>query len=145
MVAGAAANKRLGKKVAEIYNWIEAQIADGKVKARCSACGKCCDFDSFDHRLFITPPELMYLTANIGRENVRPMATGRCPYNVEDKCTVYEYRFAACRIFCCNAGRDFQSGLSEAVLTKLKSACAEFGIPYNYSDLATALNAFAGD
>lgn len=143
MVAGAAANKRLEKKVAEIYNWIEAQITDGRTKAQCSACGKCCDFDSFDHRLFITPPELIYLTANIGRENIRPMRTNSCPYNIDGKCTVYEYRFAACRIFYCGGDTDFQSELSESVLEKLKSLCTEFQIPYCYSDLASLLNAFS--
>ena len=143
MVAGYGANSRLGKKVAEIYGWLDAQIRDNnQLTGQCSACGKCCDFDGFDHRLFITGPELKYLAANLGDENVMPMTTSRCPYNIEGKCTVYEYRFAACRIFYCSADADFQSELSETVLKKLKSLCAEFEIPYRYSDLAFALNAF---
>ena len=99
--------------------------------------------ENFDHRLFITPPELMYLRANLGGKNIMSMSTGRCPYNIEGKCTVYEYRFAACRIFCCGADEDFQSELSEKALKKLKSLCAEFQIPYCYSDLSNALNAYA--
>ena len=143
MVAGSGKDDRLIKRVAEIYDWLETQIADGNTKGRCRACGECCDFESFDHRLFITGPELMYLRANLGGENIMPMATGRYPYNIEGKCTVYEYRFAACRIFCCSADEDFQSELSETTLKKLKSLCEEFQIPYRYSDLANALNAFA--
>ena len=143
MVAGSEKDSRLGKKVAEIYGWLDAQIRENnQLTGQCSACGKCCDFDGFDHRLFITRPELMYLTANLSDENVMPMTTSRCPYNIEGKCTVYEYRFAACRIFCCGADADFQSELSETVLKKLKSLCEEFQIPYRYSDLAFALNAF---
>ena len=139
------------EKVAEIYNWLDAQICENDdLAGRCDVCGKCCDFDGFDHRLFATPPELMYLTtrrqaANIGTENVKPMPTsrplgGKCPYNIDSKCTVYEYRFAACRIFCCRADTDFQSKLSESALKKLKSLCTEFQIPYRYTDLVTALN-----
>ncbi|NQT01006.1 MAG: hypothetical protein HQ580_03190 [Planctomycetes bacterium] len=143
MVAGCGTDERLGKKVAEIYDWLETQITDGNNEAQCSACGKCCDFDGFDHRLFITGPELKYLAANLGDENIMPMTTSRCPYNIEGKCTVYEYRFAACRIFCCSGNADFQSELSESVLKKLKSLCAEFQIPYRYIELADALNAFA--
>lgn len=143
MVANSAANDRLSKKVAEIYDWLEAQISDSNTKGLCRACGECCDFDVFDHRLFITPPELMYLKASLGGENIKPMLTGRCPYNIEGRCTVYEYRFAACRIFYCSGDSDFQSELSEKALAKLKSLCAEFQIPYYYSDLANALNAFA--
>ncbi len=142
MVAGPAANGRLGKKVTEIYDWLETQIADSNKISQCKACGECCDLEGFDHRLFITPPELMYLRENLGDENIRPMPTGRCPYNIEGKCTVYEYRFAACRIFYCSGDEDFQSELSETALKKLKSLCAECQIPYRYSDLANALNGF---
>jgi len=143
MVAGYGANRLLCKKVAELYDWLEAQIHENhQLTGQCSACGKCCDFDGFDHRLFITGPELMYLAANLGDENVIPMTTSRCPYNIEGKCTVYEYRFAACRIFSCSADADFQSELSEVVLKKLKSLCEEFQIPYRYNDLAFELNAF---
>jgi hypothetical protein len=142
MVANSAANDRLSKKVAEIYDWLEAQISGSNTKGLCRACGECCDFDVFDHRLFITLPELIYLKVNLGGENIMSMPTSRCPYNIEGKCTVYEYRFAACRIFYCSGDSDFQSELSEMALTKLKSLCAEFQIPYCYSDLANALNAF---
>lgn len=86
----------------------------------------------------------MYLTANLGAENIKPMTDSRCPYNIDGKCTIYEYRFAGCRIFCCNADADFQSRLSEEVLKKLKSTCAEFQIPYRYTDLAVGLNNLAG-
>jgi hypothetical protein len=144
MVAGSGRDDRLGKKVAEIYDWLEIQISDSNKKGQCSACGECCDFEDFEHRLFITPPELMYLRANLGDEKIKPMPTGRCPYNIEGKCTVYEYRFAACRIFCCCGDEDFQSELSETALKKLKSICTEFKIPYRYSYLANALNGFVG-
>ncbi|HUU19961.1 MAG TPA: hypothetical protein VMW72_22605 [Sedimentisphaerales bacterium] len=157
MVAGCGTNKRLLGKVAEIYTWLDTQIRDNnKLTGRCKACGKCCDFggpapdseQGFDHLLFVTPPELMYLTAmrqaeNPGAENIKSMPTNRCPYNIDGKCTVYEYRFASCRIFCCSADVNFQSKLSESVLEKLKSLCTEFQIPYRYTDLAAALNSLA--
>jgi Fe-S-cluster containining protein len=154
MVAGCRTNKRLLERVARIYKWLDAQIHDNnQLTGQCKACGKCCDFGEpapgldqvFDHRLFITPPELMYLTAmrqaaNLGAVKIKPMPANRCPYNVGGKCTVYEYRFAGCRIFYCNADVDFQSKLSESSLEKFKFLCAEFQIPYHYIDLATALN-----
>ena len=143
MVAGPKTKNQLLNKVAEIYEWLDEQIhlPDGLV-GRCDTCGKCCDFDAFDHRLFVTPPELIYLAAKLGAENIKPMPSRRCPYNVDGKCTIYTYRFAGCRIFSCKGDKDFQSGLSETVLKRLKSICAEFQIPYHYTDLATALNGF---
>jgi hypothetical protein len=85
----------------------------------------------------------MYLAESLSPENIKSMPTNRCPYNIDGKCTVYEYRFASCRIFCCSADVDFQSKLSESALEKLKSLCTEFQIPYRYTDLAAALNSLA--
>jgi Fe-S-cluster containining protein len=144
-------NHQLIKKVAEIYKWLDSQIRESvHLAGICNTCGKCCDFAQFDHRLFVTTPELMYLAANLGAENVKPMTTGRgstplttgCPYNVGGKCTIYKYRFSGCRIFSCKGDTDFQSRLSESTLKKFKSLCTDLQIPYRYTDLATALNDF---
>ena len=143
MVAGHRTDNRLLERVAEIYAWLDLRIRRSSNRAgACRACGDCCDFDAFDHRLFVTPPELIYLAANMGGESIKAMPTGRCPYNVDGKCSVHEHRFAGCRIFCCNGDADFQSELSESALARLKSICTEFQIPYRYLDLATALNTF---
>jgi len=144
-VAGPETRQQLLEKVAEIYVWLEKQInAAGSTAGKCRSCGDCCDFEGFDHRLFVTPPELMYLMTNLGTENIKPMPAGRCPYNIDGKCAIYEYRFSGCRIFCCNGDADFQSRLSEEVLQKLKSICVDFQIPYRYTDLAAGLNNLAG-
>jgi len=145
MVAGTGVDKRLLERVAEIYNWLDEQIySGGGLAGECRSCGDCCDFDGFDHRLFITRPELMYLAANLDAEKIKPMPSNRCPYNTDGKCSIYEYRFSGCRIFCCNGDADFQSWLSEEALKKLKSICVEFQVSYRYTDLAAALNSLAG-
>lgn len=140
MVAASKTDRRLVQKVAKIYNWLDLQISEqSNLAGRCDACGRCCDFKGFDHRLFVTTPELLYLAANVGAENIKPMTTNRCPYQTDDKCTVYKFRFAGCRIFCCKGDADFQSRLSEMALKKFRAICEQFLIPYRYADLATAL------
>ena len=151
----------LFEKVTEIYDWLDSQIREAAgLAGRCDACGKCCNFagsavvsgqesgpaseQAFNHLLFVSTPEVMYFAASLGDENIKPMLTNRCPYNISGKCSVYEHRFAGCRIFCCKADTDFQSGLSESAVQKFKSICTELHIPYRYTDLATALNGFAG-
>jgi len=139
-------DSRVVERVERVYRRIDGRLRQGGARVgRCEACGKCCDFEAFDHHLFVTPPELMYLAANLGGEGLKAMTTGRCPYNVAGKCTVYEHRFAGCRIFCCNGDEDFQSDLSEAALKEFKAICEDFAIPYSYTDLPAALNGFAGD
>ena len=129
------------EKVAEVYNWLDEQIlTSAGLFQPCRACGKCCDFDSFDHRLFITTPEIHYFNSKIDIGNLKPMVNGNCPYNIDGKCSVYEHRFAGCRIFSCKGDSDFQSSLSETALGKVKSLCTDYNIPYRYVDLKTGLN-----
>jgi len=153
MVAEQQVNSQVVERVGRVYQWLDEQLHQaGHKAAACDGCGKCCDFDAFDHRLFVTPPELIYLAANLPGQTLRPMTTGRCPYNIVVKCSVYDYRFAGCRIFCCKTvpneaeadSKDFQGRLSESALKEFKSICTEFDIPYRYADLAAALNSFSG-
>ncbi|MDD5328338.1 MAG: hypothetical protein PHY02_11100 [Phycisphaerae bacterium] len=146
MVGKNRQNSQLINKVAEVYDWLNSQIKDHENSAgRCCACGKCCDFESFGHKLFVTSPEMIYLTEKLGAENIKSMKKGICPYSLDDKCTIYEFRFAGCRIFSCKGDADFQSRLSEEVSKKFKAICEQFLIPYRYSDLATALNELVVD
>jgi hypothetical protein len=164
-----AANKEIVKRVEAIYKWLDEQIAANRTKAgECGACGKCCDFELFSHRLFVTTPEMIYFRSEIGGKNHRVTAragspcykSGQCPYQSaistadgetspkgggNGKCTVYPYRFASCRIFCCKGDARFQSELTEDVVKKFKSLCEEFQIPYCYLDLPTALQNFTAE
>jgi len=146
MVGEPHRRRRLGEDVAALYDWIDAQLAQHADRAgHCEACGKCCDFDAYDHLLFVTPPELIYLLENLNADGLKQMESGRCPYQQGTKCSVHEQRFAGCRIFCCTGDADLQSELTEAALKRLKAICERYEIPYRYADLATALAARASD
>ena len=169
-------NQQLLNEVADLYSWLDSQTCHYiHPKSLCSACGDCCNFKQFEYLLFVTGPELIFLSANLAafpknnchtlsfprkRESrfssldsglseralctgkLKKMSTDCCPYNSSGKCTVYNFRFSSCRIFCCNADKDFQVTLSESAIKKLKSICQKFEIPYNYTDLKTALENF---
>jgi Fe-S-cluster containining protein len=146
MVGALETHRRLIAEMADLYDWIDAQVEQDPDRAgRCDACGACCDFHAYDHRLYVTPPELMYLAARLNATALKPMLGRRCPYQQGSSCTVHEHRFAACRIFCCKGDSGFQSELSEAVLKKLKALCERLEIPYRYQDLPAAVETFARD
>ncbi|MGA2092425.1 MAG: YkgJ family cysteine cluster protein [Sedimentisphaerales bacterium] len=133
-------NKEIVERVEAIYKWLDEQIAAHQDAAgKCAVCGKCCDFESFGHRLFVTTPEMIFFAGKLLDKNVKKMTGGRCSYQAGDKCTVYAERFAGCRIFCCKGDARLQSDLTEAVIKKFKAVCDEFKIPYRYVDLPTAL------
>ncbi len=126
----------IAASVQEVYNWIDAEVANNT--ATCDACGKCCSFQAYDHRLYVTSPEMIHFTANV--TSPKPMTKGYCPYLNEGECTVHPFRFAGCRIFLCTGDSDLQSRLSEQALQKFKIICQELDIEYYYTDLKTALN-----
>ena len=106
--------------VADIYQWLDNQIRQHDTPGhKCGVCGKCCDFEGFDHKLFVTTPEMIYLTSKLA-EPLKPMPDGKCPYSsTGGKCKIYQYLFAGCRIFNCKSDADFQSRLSEEAIKKL--------------------------
>jgi Fe-S-cluster containining protein len=143
MVGKPQGQRRLIEEVAALYEWIAARREQEPARAGlCKACGACCDFAAYDHRLFVTPPESAYLAARLSVRELKTMTTGRCPYQEGMNCTVHEHRFAGCRIFCCDGDPDFQSEVSEEALRRLKALCEEFQVPYRYQDLAAALAGF---
>jgi Fe-S-cluster containining protein len=144
MVGELERRRRIIAEVADLYAWIDSHLRQNPAgEGSCTACGACCDFPAYDHRLFVTPPELMYLAAKLDAAALKPMPGGQCPYQLGRDCTVHEHRFAACRTFCCKGDPAFQSELSEAAVKRLKTICERFNIPYRYQDLSTALETFA--
>lgn len=131
-------NHHLLNSVEKIYNWIDSQ--NQKARLACNACGRCCDFETYGHQLFVTMPELMYFAEKLGPENIRPMKNSACPYSNDGKCIIHPNRFAACRIFFCKGDTPAQNQLSEQVVNKFRILCNEFDIPYRYTDLKNALN-----
>jgi Fe-S-cluster containining protein len=128
--------------VTDIYKWIDSVI-EADNSSLCQACGNCCDFKTFGHRLYVTTPEMVYFANSLPPSDLKPMSTGLCPYNIEGKCTVYTRRFAGCRIFSCRGNSDLQSQLSEQAIQKFKNLCNNLDIPYRYVELSVALNELA--
>jgi Fe-S-cluster containining protein len=146
MVGEPERHRRIVAEVADLYGWIDAQLKQNPAGAgSCAACGVCCDFPAYDHRLFVTPPELVYLAAKLNARHLKATPDGRCPYQQNQRCSIHEHRFAGCRIFCCKGDSAFQSELSEATLKRLKTICEHYGIAYRYQDLPATLDAFATD
>ena len=124
--------------VEEIYRQLTLKL-EGQ---NCKACGKCCDFESFGHRLYITSPELIYFRSKLKENDVPLLETAGsvCPYRVEGKCSVYPWRFAGCRIFQCCGDKQAQGRLSEWAVEQMKAICRRFDAEYYYRDLLSALN-----
>ena len=130
------------KRVDSVYQWLQSQLSD--LSQTCAACGDCCDFEAFGHRLYVTTPELLFFQYHLDKP-VKAMTTGVCPYRVEGKCTVYPYRFAGCRIFTCKGDAEKENQICEEIIRKFKSLCNEYRIDYQYLSLQAGLEMLQQD
>ncbi|MBN1816489.1 MAG: YkgJ family cysteine cluster protein [Sedimentisphaerales bacterium] len=142
----AETNNRIVQEVEAVYQWIDRQIGvlACSIQDGCMVCGKCCDFETYDHRLFVTTPEIVYFSARMDQDEMRIMTGGVCPYLYGGKCSVHNHRFAGCRIFLCkeSLSSQQQAQLSEESLRRFKGICQTYDLPYRYGDLKTALSWF---
>ena len=130
------------KEVHDVYQWLDAELA--KLDRSCKACGDCCDFETFGHRLYVSTPELMFFAASLTKRGQTPfvleMPGGVCPYRVDGKCSVYPHRFSGCRIFTCGGeGTEQENALCEQAVRKFKDLCEQYDLPYHYLYLKPAL------
>ena len=134
-----SALRALLAEIESLYRNLDTTLAGINDPASCRACGGCCDFEAFGHRLYVTTPEAVYFAHHAGRA-LTPMSGGVCPYRIDGKCSVYAWRFSGCRIFQCKGDAARQGELSEAVIAEFKQLCERYTIAYRYMDLKTALN-----
>ncbi len=112
----------------------------------CSASGRCCRFEEFGHRLFVTTMELanfLHEVTNLAQEmGPRSAAwdgTG-CPFQVNRLCGVHAIRPFGCRMFLCDAtSTQWQQQAYERFHTELKRLHEHHNVPYRYVEWRQAL------
>jgi len=133
-----AGDARFAAEMELLYSELAAEIA-----ARRPVCvnrGACCRFGEYGHRLYVTPAEVAYFLARSGGAVRSPDGSDACPYQQGGRCTARDGRPSGCRIFFCDPrARDWQPGLSEEVLQRLRDLHARFRLPYTYLEWFEAL------
>ncbi len=127
-----------------LYGRLDAEIASRN--PTCWLSGRCCDFDGYGHRLYVTGLEAAWLVGRIDPMNrarledaALPTIPG-CPFQVAKLCRVHDLRPMGCRIFFCDpAAQDWQHGLYERFLEELRALHERHGLPYQYMEWRTAL------
>lgn len=139
--------------VGRILAEAEADIAARKPV--CKASGRCCKFEAYGHRMYVTAAEAAYFAAT----RVQPVAEGRdagvkvslpqffgqakpagCPYQVEGMCTAREARPLGCRVYFCDENAQaWQGEVYEKYHARLKALHEELGVEYRYMEWRAAL------
>lgn len=123
--------------VQQVYDWLDEKIAE--MNSSCQACGRCCDFDAYGHRLYVTTPEMLYFLNRTCQE-MQFMTDGVCPYQKDGRCQARQARFSACRIFFCTGDNRRQYEFSEEAVRRFRNICRQYDLTYRYIDLKYALS-----
>lgn len=160
MTNGEGANgEDVSRAVAEILASASAEIASKG--AVCQASGRCCRFEQYGHRLYVTAAELLHFaqthcSSPQGRhaiENRKSKIENQislpqffagnpegCPYQVDNLCTAREARPLGCRIyFCDESARGWENELYEKYHRMLSAVHERFSLPYRYLEWRAAL------
>ena len=148
-VREAAARVDVRDAVARVYADLQREI-DVRQPA-CSASGKCCRFEEYGHRLYVSTIEIAAFMAQlpgVGREvPVRPtllpqLAAGSCPFQIDNLCSVHAIRPFGCRMFFCDAtATQWQNERYEQFHAELKRLHEVLDVPYFYVEWRQALAA----
>jgi Fe-S-cluster containining protein len=143
-VLAASTRPEVRDAVARVYAELQLEI-DAR-KPVCNASGRCCRFEEFGHRLYVTTIELAAFVSNASASPPGPAESGShmagCPFQVRGLCSVHDIRPFGCRVFFCDATSDqWQHDQYERFHRELKRLHEQFGVLYRYVEWRQALAA----
>jgi Fe-S-cluster containining protein len=132
--------------VKDLYASLEAEIA--QKRPRCEMSGRCCNFDEYGHRLYVTTLELaVFLYDYLDRPliQLRQLAENwdgqTCPFQKGKLCSVHTMRPMGCRLFFCDpSSNQWQNDQYEQFHCQLKRLHEVLIVPYFYVEWRTALS-----
>lgn len=141
-----AASKRedLAAAVAQIYTDLQKQI--DLRRPLCIISGRCCRFEEFGHRLYVTTLELATFLHDL-QSKPDPNWTGQgCPFQINKLCSVHQIRPFGCRLFFCDAtSTDWQHEQYKQFHARLRSLHEQLDVPYFYLEWRQALHLLTAD
>jgi Fe-S-cluster containining protein len=152
--AVAAASLRPDAREAVLRIYVQVQAEIDRRRPRCEMSGRCCRFEEFGHRLYVTTLELAAFVHDLPRpeQMVPPLGqsiaawdgTG-CAYQIGRLCGIHGIRPFGCRMFFCDASAtEWQQSLYERFHGTLKRLHEELDVPYFYVEWRRAVRMLTG-
>jgi Fe-S-cluster containining protein len=145
VVTEASARADVCDAVLRVYADLQRQI-DAR-QPLCSASGRCCHFDRYGHRLYVTTMELATFVHELNASGATIPAAAdpaTCPLQVNRLCSVHPIRPFGCRIFFCDpTATEWQNEQYERFHARLKRLHDDLNVPYFYVEWRQALRALS--
>ena len=133
----AAGRLEVRTAVMDLYAAVQREI-DAR-KPLCVISGKCCRFEEYGHRLFVTTIELAAFVHSVPFMPERWDGTG-CPFQKNKLCSVHPSRPFGCRMFFCDpTSTEWQNERYERFHADLKRLHESLAVPYFYIEWRQAL------
>jgi Fe-S-cluster containining protein len=129
--------------IAKIYKQLDAELAS--INPGCDTCGTCCHFDTFDHVLYASTIETDYILENVDVPPFDP-DQGTCPFLINNKCTIREYRTLGCRVFFCNPDyKEKYQDIYNKYYTMIKDLAMRNQTEWHYAPMMKLLSICCGN
>jgi Fe-S-cluster containining protein len=138
-VIAASQRPEVAEAIERLYAELQLEI-DAR-RPLCVISGRCCKFDEYGHRLYVTTLELATFVRRRGDAPIPDASDpGSCPFQSNKLCGVHAIRPFGCRMFFCDAtATDWQQAAYERYHAKLKQLHEELAVPYAYVEWRAAL------
>lgn len=125
--------------VDELYGRVQAEI--DRRRPVCAISGRCCRFEEYGHRLFVTTIELARFVHDLAPTPSHEDWDGAgCPFQQSKLCTVHARRPFGCRMFFCDAtSTEWQNSAYERFHAELKQCHERLNVPYLYAEWREAI------
>ena len=143
-VMAASTRPEVREEIRRLYADLQLEI--DRRQPLCVMSGRCCRFDEYGHRLYVTTAELAAFTAELAELKPtipQPQAeSGGCPFQTGKICRVHLIRPMGCRIFFCDpTAIEWQTAIYEQFHARLKKTHDLLSIPYAYVEWRFACRA----
>jgi len=140
----ASAREDVRAAITQIYRDLQTQI-DAR-RPLCQLSGRCCRFEEFGHRLYVTTLELATFLHELN-QSPDPDWTGQgCAFQKNKLCSVHQIRPFGCRLFFCDStSTDWQHEQYQLFHTRLRQLHDELAVPYFYLEWRQALHILSSE
>lgn len=127
------------ESIERLYRSVQEEI--DRRRPLCVVSGRCCRFEEYDHRLFVTTLELARFVHDTAAIETPGNWDGTgCPFQRAKLCTVHPIRPFGCRMFFCDAtSAEWQNAAYERFHSELKRLHETLEVPYFYIEWRQAL------
>ncbi|MDR4505906.1 MAG: hypothetical protein MRK01_14125 [Candidatus Scalindua sp.] len=124
-------------EIVTIYKLLENELQAHN--PGCDTCGECCNFDTFDHELYASTIEVNFISENVEIPRCDPKER-ICPFLINRKCTIRDYRTLGCRVFFCNTGyKDTSYEIYNKYYEMIKEVAIKNKAEWQYAPLTALL------